>query len=250
MRRASPAPRLSLALLAAATTAGCLDPGTVELQGVVVDGWEASAPPIEGATVTTVDDDLETVDQTTSQAGGWFRLEAVTGARTRLRIDGEGLETTWFSGQSGAEARLRIPNGQVFALSETRWAEARQRWEGCPRLDLEGGILVGEIRVDGFEDPEVDGLLRVQTGRVVVQLGDGTALTACNLGEAGVYDPDAVTTGPTATFLVGGVPTGTHSLIVVWTPVDGLEREVVFDVFVEDGTIAPRFPLLVPFEPL
>lgn len=226
----------------------CFDPGTLQLQGAMVDGWDDDAPPAVGVVVETLNDDLEVVDTTESREGGWFRLDTPAGGRVLLVTGGEGyVEGVSFAGQSGLNPRMRIPNGQVFALSEARWQAELARWEGCPGLD-QGAIVTGDVRVDGFEDPDVDGLLRVQTGQIRVETAEGATFDACYLNEGGTYDPDATSAGPTARFLVAGIPEGEHLLVVDWVPFEGNGLTANYTVWVPEGGVAPRFPLLVPFE--
>jgi hypothetical protein len=225
----------------------CLDPGTVELQGVVVDGWQLGAQPAAGVLVRSLDEDGVEVDRTTTSDGGWYRVDALAGGRSFVVVDGDDLVPASFSGVSGLNPRLRIPNGQVFAVSSERWAAEAAAWEGCPGLGV-GGAVFGEVNVldvtTGGSEP-----FRVETARLSLLTAGGVELAACYLNDEGTYDPAAGETGPLARFMVAGVPAGRHSLRLEWTPFEGFDESADYDVHVPEDGLAPRFPLFVTFSP-
>lgn len=235
---------LPLCLMAAAA---CSDSFDVEIQGVVLDGWEAGAQGLGGARVRTFDRFGDEVASTTSRDSGWFRLPADPGQLNLVTIDGPGLKTAVFQGNPGLNPRFRIPNGEVHAVSEARWQAELERWEGCPDLDR-GGAVIARLEIDGFVGGEDGEVVRIATGYATLRLADGRDFEPCYLDEDGTYDPAATRTGPRATLLFAGLPAGNHRLEVTYEPLERLERTFLYDVRLTEGAIVPRMPLYVPFE--
>jgi hypothetical protein len=231
----------------AAALVACSDAHTTHLQGVVVHGWEAGAPPTSGATVRTFNAAGDELDQTETSTNGWFRAEADPGRVTVVHIDGAGLVPAVFQGNPGLNPRFRIPNGEVFAIPSTRWSAELDRWEGCPHRD-EPGTLFAEVAIDGFIGGEDGEIVRAQSAFAEVFLDDGRSMEPCYLDEDGVYSSSARRVGPEAVFLLGGIPPGRHVVEVTYEPIPRLTRIYVYDLIMTEGAVAPRIPLLVPFE--
>lgn len=235
-------------IMIALVGASCLDPGTVQLQGVVVEGWEEGAQPAAGALVTTLDEDGMEVDSATALDSGWYRVEALAGGRAFLRVDGDGLVPAAFSGLSGLNPRLRIPNRGIFAVSTDRWASELETWAGCPGAG-EGGSVFGRVDLLDFESGGGGGPVQVKTARLSVTTADGQDLPACYLDDSGDYDPDAEQCGATSRFFIPGVPPGRHTIELEWTPFEGFDEAESYQVWVPEDGLAPRFPLYVTFDP-
>jgi len=238
--------RLPLVLLLACAPA-CTDHFDVEIQGVVLDGWDRSAGGLGGARVRTLDRFGDEVASTTSRSSGWFRLAADPGQLNLVAIDGDGLKTAVFQGNPGLNPRFRIPNGDVLAVTESRWLAELERWEGCPDLDR-GGALIARLEIEGFVGGEDGEVIRIGSGYAEMRLADGRDVAPCYLDEDGDFDPAATRTGPTAMLLFTGLPAGEHRLQITYEPLERLERTFFYDVRLLDGAIAPRMPLYVPFE--
>lgn len=241
--------RMSRLLVLSLLACACVDTFDVALQGLVLDGWDEDAPPASELTVQTLDEDGDEIDRATSAANGWFRVGAAPGVTNVVVIDGPEHVPTTFHGNPGLNPRFRIPNGEVFAVSEARWSEELERWEGCPTLENEGGVLLARPLFDGFIGGEDGEVVLVESSFATMFLNDGRALEPCYLNEEGVYDPLTFRVGIGGYLLVGGLPVGGHVLELTYEPVPGLERRYQYEIRLPPGAIAPRVPLLVPFEP-
>lgn len=235
-------PLLALLLL------GCTDSQHVDIQGVVLDGWHPDAPPASGVTVRTLDEEGAEIDTTLAADNGWFRLAAAPGVPNVVVIEGEGQIPTAFQGNPGLNPRFRIPNGDIFVVSEARWAEEVERWEGCPGLDAEGGVVLARAEFDGFVGGDDGEVVIVESASAELRLNDGRVFEGCYLGEEGVYDPLAFRAGETGYFLFAGLPPGGHILELTYEPVPRLELRYRYEIRLPPGAHAPQIPLLVPFE--
>lgn len=227
---------------------GCAETFDVDVQGVLLDGWEGAAVGLPGATLETVALDGRVVDTTTSADNGWFRLAADPGQQNLVVVRGEGLMTASFQGNPGLNPRFRIPNGEIFGVRESAWEAERARWDGCPGLG-ERATLFGKLQIEGFVGGEDGELVAVQTGRAVLRLADGPVREPCYLDADGFYDPAATRTGPQAEVLFADLPAGGHLLEVTYEPIEDVEQTWVYEVYVLPDMLAPRVPLLVPFAP-
>ena len=228
--------------------AACLDPGTVELQGIVLQGWDDGAQPAGGVTIRTLDEVGTEVDRTTSLDSGWYRLEALAGGRVFLSTEGDGLVPSVFSGVSGLNPRLRVPNGQMFAVTSDRWEAEAALWDGCPGVGTDGSVF-GIVELLDFEGGSDTGPIQIQTARIKLVTEDEREIPACYLDDDGVYAPDAAETGIRSRFMIGGVPAGRHTIQLDWTPFEGFDESATYDVWVPEDGLAPRFPLYVTFTP-
>lgn len=227
------------ALLLMTGLAGCAQPPT-ELQGVVQDGLDGAGLP--GVTVRSLDGAFQEYDTTTTDAFGWYRVDAEAGSIVHIELSGSGILTSGFSGQSGLNPRLRVPTGSSIAFTEEAWEEQLALWEGCPGLG-EGGTILGSAQIADVAEENGD-IIPVETGVITVSQPDGSLRAACYLGEDGTYDPDATQTGESTRFMVANVQEGVHELTMTWRPVDNATLDEVYQVWVPAGGLAPRFPLL------
>lgn len=231
-----------------AVLAGCARGSAgIEVQGVARDGPRGDGLP--GVEVTALSRALVELDRTTSGEGGWYRLVLADQADfVHVTLSGEGLRTTSFGGEPGLNPRIRVPNGQSIALTDTRWDELLETWEGCPGLG-ERGAIYGTVQIADVVAEDGDPL-PITTGDLRVELPDQTVKRACYLGESGVYDPEADVTGERATFLIPDLPSATLRVSLSWRPVDTQTEVVDYAIWVPEDGVATTFPLLVdsPFQ--
>lgn len=222
---------------------GCTeDIGLVEIQGVTRNGPDGLA--IGQVQVTALDLFEEELEQTQSREDGWFRLAIPRGTGgVHVRLEGPGLRTSVFSGDPGENPRIRVPNSHAIVYNEESYSALSSKWDGCPGLN-QGGMIIGRLEIADFTEENGEPLL-VSTGDVRVQFPDETVRRACYVGESGLYDPDATESGPTGEFLVPNVPAGAHLVVVSWNPVASLTLSNEYIVWLGEGHIAPRYPLLV-----
>ena len=211
-------------------------------------GAEGSAFAIPDTAVLALDAEGELVTSTVSDAQAVFRMLVPEGSRVYLVAGNEDDIPASFSGVAGYNPRLRIPNGQVRVLPKSVWEEEAQVWAGCPGLD-DLGLVVGQVLVDGLFEEETGDPRRVTTAKVQVLANDGRTLPACYLDDNGIYQAGRTESGPTAKFLVPGVPEGVHTIQVTWRPIGQNFLTEQYVVHVPKAGVAPRFPLYVRFDP-
>lgn len=233
-------PALALALSA------CDEAFDVDIQGVLVQGWEAGAPALGGASITTLDARGDEVAQTISSSSGWYRLAASPGQPNIVVVEGEGLVRSSFQGNPGLNPRFRIPNGEIFGVPTQTWSDEVDRWDGCPGLGT-GATLFARLEIEGFVGGGDGEVVPVQTGYATLRLADGREIEPCYLDEDGRYSPTAARTGPSASLLAAGLPAGVHELELRYEPFQGIEQTYFYQVQLVADTLAPRVPLLVPF---
>ena len=221
---------------------GCVpDLGMVEVQGVVRDGFDGGGR--ADTTLRAFNEAFEEVDQTVSDEAGWFRMEVPAAELIHVELSGEGMRPSTFTGISGSNPRIRVPTGASIAITDAAWQDVLDTWDGCPELG-EGGTILAQVEIADVVQ-ENGSPIPVETARAPVTMEDGTQRAACYLGEDGTYDPEASQSGDFASFLVTNVPEGVHDLNLVWFPAGTGTREHTYAVWVPDGGVAPRLPLLV-----
>ena len=233
-----------LSALALALTA-CDETFDVDIQGVLVSGWEDGAQALPGAEIATFDARGGEVARTVSSSSGWYRLAASPGQPNVVTVEGPGLTRASFQGNPGLNPRFRVPNGEIFGVTERAWADERARWEGCPGLGT-GATLFARLEVEGFIGGDGE-IVPVQSGEGLLRLADGRELEPCYLDDDGLFSPEARRTGPSAALLFAGLPAGLHQLRLRYEPLEGIQQSHWYEVRLLADTLAPRIPLLVPF---
>lgn len=236
--------RCSLVLLAV----GCAPEPASEVQGVVVVDWDPEAPPAADVTVEAFSLDGERLAATQTAENGWFRLPTEPGVTNLFVVDGPGMIPAVFAGNPGLNPRFRIPNGLLFAVTESRWATELERWEGCPGVEGDPArALIAELYLEDFTSGDDGEPIRVERAFAELLLNDGRTVEPCYLGEDGQYSPQARMTGPHSALFVGDLPEGGHLLEVTHEPVQGGLRQVyTYPIYRHPGALVPQVPLLVP----
>ena len=223
----------------------------VSVRGTVTDDITSKSLPLVGATVSIRNGMGGPVDEATTNGRGRFNLQVPAGQRIYAIVEADDHVPTSFTGGSGFDPVLRVPDGTLFAVPETSLATRLDPFAGCPGLES-GGVVIGEVRVNNLTDDETGENPLVQPAIVEwLPDGDSTApIEACYLDEEGVaYGPDATLTGPSALYAIPAVPAGLGILSVRYSLVEGgPQTSVSYDAYMpEDGVIA-RFPTWVEFE--
>lgn len=206
--------------------------------------------PLDGATVTIHDATGAAFDTAETSEQGRFRVEAPRATRIYAVFDREDYLPTSFTATSGTERRFPdIEEGTLFALSESNADEWRTLFAGCPGLEDEGGIMIGEMRASNLFSDETGENPIITTGEVLWITGDGQARGGCYLNETGTaYDANAQFTGETGLFLIPNVPAGVAVFVASFRVFETEEPEdFTFDVFMPEGGAIARFPTFVEF---
>lgn len=239
-------------VLLAAIVAGCRNDEIV-VRGLVdrvmpvrTDGrW-----PLSNGTVRIFDGDGERYSEATTNTNGYFRTPAPAGETIFAEVTGEGLGTTSFTGVSGLEDRMDVPVGTLFGWDLEDLADLREAFAACPGASAAGGVVLGEVRVFGLSDPETGEAPLVGTAEVSIVGLDGTEIAACYYtAEGDAHDPAAIRTGDAGAFAIFGVPSGIHTLSVVYSVFEEDDLSTYTVVWVPEGddAVVPRFPTWVEF---
>lgn len=224
-------------------------PSEVLLRGHVSDDVGDKSRDFSDALVEIREGTGPVVAQTTTNDNGRFSVRVPSGARIFAVISAEDFLPTSFTGSSGVDSVLRVPEGTLFGVPTSTAEQYLSLFEGCPGA-RDGAFLVGRVRAENLTVPETNEHPIVTTARVEWNVRDREILDACYLNEEGdAYDPQATMTGDSGWYLVPDVDVGTGEIIVSYATIIGADEIVVtYPVYMpEDGVIA-RFPTWVTFD--
>ncbi|MFZ5481210.1 MAG: carboxypeptidase-like regulatory domain-containing protein [Myxococcota bacterium] len=221
-------------------------PDTILVTGTVTDAPKGQGSAVEGATVTSLDEDGLVArdptprDEATTYEDGSFVVEAVAGEDFFLTVSKDGYVPTSWSGSAGF-VDLYTGDGVPW-IAEEAWVEALR--DELPDCVAEGAVVTGEVRqlIDGLD---YDELPIVALGAVTVTDADGARHEACYFDDEGVADPDATHVGETGRFAVFGLPEGP---LVVEVTIDDPAYTSVFAQYryrAVEGGLVPMFPALL-----
>lgn len=218
---------LLLALLA------CAPDDTVVLKGSVYAS-RTSVSTLSGATVTLFDYDGERLDRVQTDLTGRFVARVPAGTNLFARIEAQGYVASLFPGVTGLEQELSIEDGALYGVTTAEHLALLDTWAGCPGLEPDGMLVVGEVRVWGIADPVTGESPTTAQGVVESQPLKGRGTEACYLdAETLVYDPAATRTGETGAFALAGLEPGIGDL-------------AVSSEFATDAWVFEEYPLWVP----
>jgi hypothetical protein len=245
--------RLRLAWVALAWLPACA-PGEVTITGLVTEAPTRSEG-LAGATLELRDEGFDLVDTTLTGPDGAFALTAPAVASIFLAVGGDGdAPTIVFPGQSGRAEEFRVPDGQLWRFPADDLAAWRARFAGCPGVDGEGGMVLGEVRLDLGQEPleamgapvEAFGFARLRLPGAQPGETEGD-IEACYLDEEGVaVDPDAIRVGTTGQFAFFDVPEALRVLVVGRFVGGGGSLVTETLVRVPPGAVTVRLPAAVP----
>lgn len=251
--------------------AGCIERTTL-VRGRVLDHPPAAGQSrpvgLAGARVRMLDEigalyensEADKDGTATTDDQGDFRVHAPRGQTVYALIDADGYAVTSFSGVSGFESSLTVETGLLYGLPTDHLDGYRALFAGCPVQGDGAGWILGEVRVFNLVEPgleeepgTIDPLIHplVTTASVTALDQEGIERSACYLDAEGVYDPEAVVTGPTGFFAIPGVPVGLHTLSVGYSLAEGINVEPArTELWMANGedVVAPRFPAWVEFQ--
>ena len=214
-------------------------PELVVLSGTIFEsGSEDSV--VADAQVRVLDFALEEVDAVAADSEGAFAAQARFGSYVFLDLSADGYARTGFTGTVGM-TDYAIPDGVLWMRTESELDALKSSFEGCPLLE-QGGAVEGEILMALPQDGVMMKTF-VETGWARVVSEDGEEVEACYLDEDGLYDPEAVYTGPTGRFLIPNV----SGKVQLWVGYDLGETpmyESYSTVFVPDGGVSSLYDSL------
>ena len=182
---------------------GCVDksPEFVTMSGSVFSDKDSEIT-ISGATMDVYDIAMEEIDSVVTDESGSFDAQVRFGSFVFLDLQADGHVRTGFSGAIGTQDYL-VPDGTLWMRSDEEQAVVDAAFAGCEDMDLDGWVE-GEILM---ALPQDEGVVKsfVETGWAKVLLEDGVEREACYLDAEGLFDPEAVLTGPTGRFLLPNV---------------------------------------------
>lgn len=221
-------------------------PNVVTMSGTLqTDRFTAEA--FGGANLEILDGLGGAYDETTTDAQGRFQVEAPGATDIFAIVSGEGHARASFSGASGIVAEYKVEDGSLWGFTAAELAEWEDRFAGCPGAG-EGTLILGEVRAYALEDE--NGEPPIVASAVAEGYDPNTEIVypACYLDSSGeAYLPGADRTGTTGIFAIWGVPEGRMILSVGAEFIPGNFTWSDTPVWLEDGGVAPRFPLLVDY---
>ncbi len=236
-----------IALLIASMLSGCTPDPTTRVTGTIFEGRRDSDPPLGGADVVIVDSDGAELGAAIASADGSFDVQVPSGTNVFVEVRADGWQPGVFSGVVGLEEELAV-DVRLYPYDPADIDELNTAFADCPGAGSPGGIVVGEIRLDGIVNEDTGEQIIVTTGSATVN-GLEESFDGCYFDHEGLaFDPTAEVTGLAGFFVVFGVPPGRYDLDV--------EYEYVSDAFVqqfyplwipEEGAVSPWFPANVPF---
>jgi hypothetical protein len=228
------------------------DVRTVSVRGAVMHTPGDKSRGLADATLTIHDQFGAPFDEDVTNLQGRFRVEAPAGRRIFAVVDVEGYARSSFTGASATGEIMNVPDGQIYAVPPSVLGGWLDAFEGCPGLDGDGGIVIGEVRAVDLVDPDTGVSPIITTASSSFIHVDGTDRSGCYLDADGVaYDPTAEVNGPSGWFLVADVPAGVGTLVLDYYSFENPDgskddaRRVTFDVYMPAGGVAPRFPTWV-----
>lgn len=224
-------------------------PGEVRVTGVVSSYPDEKAGPLEGGTVAILTDRGDEWDTDVTDAQGRFDVMAPKGENIFAVVGGDELADASFTGVSGLDARLRVPDGTLYAVPDWQRAEWEALFDGCEGLG-EGGLVIGEVHVflPGV-DPDPTTIVTTASVRVEGEDADPELTReACYLDDEGAaFDPDATETGTSGWFAVTAVDEGVQTLVVDTRITQDVSQRAFLTLYMPEGGVVPRFPTYIDF---
>lgn len=236
-------------LLIACLGLSACGPYDIWLRGHISDDVGEKSLDFDGALVEIREGTGPVVADTLTNRNGRFNVRVPRAERIFAVVSGDGFLPTSFTGASGVEPVLRVPDGTLFGVPESTAEQYMMLFDGCPAA-REGAFAVGRVRVENLADSDTGENPIVTTARVEWNVRDRETLDACYLNDEGTaYDPTATQTGQSGMYLVPNVAVGTGEIVVSYSTIVGAEEiGVTYPVYMpEDGVIA-RFPTWVTFD--
>lgn len=234
-----------------AILAGCAPDESVALWGVVWDGPTGDSPSLPGAEVTVVDDAGEPLAAATTGEDGSFEVVVPGGYSVFVEVRRDGYATTTFPGVVGLADEQRIEDRAIYGLPVDVAEGLFSTFADCPVAAPQGGVVYGQVLIDGLADPITGGSPTVGTGIATVLGADEEARRdACYFDWSGtVYERKFSRTGPSGQFAVFDVQPGVQTIQVEYEVAPGVWMEQAYPVWIPDDPVvlSPWFPFLVPF---
>jgi len=217
-----------------------------------VDGWLAEDPdPLRDGTVTIAEEDGSRYASTHTDRQGRFEVLAPAGDTIYALITSDDGPVASFTGTSGFEPELEIPENTFFAIPQWQQDEWASTFAGCPGID-EGGLIIGRVHVllPGVEVGEdtVVNAARVRATPPDVDPLTGEGSEGCYLDAEGTaWDPEAERTGASGWYAIPNLERGAYTMLVEVEFAEGLFSANLYRVWMPPEGVAPRFPTLVDF---
>jgi len=222
-------------------------PDEVTLQGTVFSD-PGTTERLGGATLTSHVLDGGEHASTTADDEGRFELLAPSNATVFVDVEAQGHVRSSFTGVTGIDGAMIVPDGTMYAITEATWDEWTSLFDGCPGVG-EGGASIGEVRISNLSDPSTGERPFVTTAVVTLEDSEGETYEACYLDEEGAaYDPEAEVTGASGRFAIFGAPPGEYLLVVAYETAEGVWSGDHYPVRITEGGVTPMFPLWTDFE--
>jgi hypothetical protein len=217
-------------------------PESVVLYGIVEDAPDGEGSPVEGASLTSLDEDgLASADPygtTETLEDGSFVIEVPAGEAFFLTVEAaEHVSTAW----SGTAGLVDVYAGEgVPWVATPEWVDGiRAAHAACESVTDADAVVTGEVRqsidsADYGEMPLLSGAV------VTVTDSQNNTLPTCYLDDEGASDAAATETGTTGEFAVFGVPEGPVLVDVVVG-----DRLASYRYRVPSGGAVPMFPALI-----
>lgn len=237
-------PILTLALL------GCEAPGETRVTGRIFAGHGDDAPPLSGAEVSFVVGDASVLDRVETDADGAFTVRLPHGTNLFVEVRADGYATTTFPAVIGLDRALEVEDHLLYGFPAEERDAILTAHAGCDGAEPGAALVVGEMRLYGWADPDTGESPTVTTG-VATVLGRGsTEWAGCYLDEAGLaYDPEAFMTGDSGRFTVFGPAPGLHDLDARYEVSTDVWSAQLYPVWIpeDEGAVSPWYPAWVEF---
>jgi len=223
----------------------------VLISGTVAAYLAADPEPLQDGTVTIAEEDGAEYASTRTDSQGRFEVPAPAGDTIYALITSEGEAVVSFTGTSGFEPELAIPDDTFFAVPGWQREEWASTFAGCPGIG-DRGLIVGQVHVF-LPGVEVGEDTIVNAARVRATLPDsdpleGEGWEACYLtAEGDAWDPEAERTGRSGWYAIPDLERGPYTLLVEVEFAEGLFSANLYRVWMPPRGVAPRFPTLVDF---
>lgn len=221
----------------------------VTLQGTVYESVDPTAALLQDAEIRIINSDGALVTEAEA-VDGHFEAIVPAGGVVFLEVTAPGYAVTTFTGIIGLQPVQPIEDGVLYGISETERSGILADFAGCPGVDNDQGLVIGEIHAQ-FIDPITGGSPSVGTGIAEVLRNGESTWIGCYLDAEGLYDPEAIWTGETGRFLVSDVEPGIYDLFLSAQISEGLWTEATYPLWIPDRSLAisPWYPAWVPIDP-
>jgi hypothetical protein len=223
----------------------CAEPITeVQMTGQVLSALDSSigAPEVQ---VIIRDGETEDYSETTTDEDGIFTVAVPVSSAIHMEFSGPSHVPTAFSALTDAQD-FTVPIGDMWLRSAAEVDALRASFAGCPSVDLEGGIVEGEVHYNAVSTASETHLI-AEEASVTIYEADGTTHTVCYLDGDGLSDPDAEVVGGTGRFAAFGVPGGPIT-VGFQTQTGVTDNESFGFVLLPEDGIAPFYPALIAFQ--